>query len=171
MRLSEHFTLTEAMRSQVARRSGIDNTPGLQARENLELVAATVLEPPRVHFGIAFSPSSWFRCLELEAELCRRTIRRLLESGRIATAEEYLEKKQHPKGEAVDFEIPGIPNLVLATWLRDNLEAFDQLILEFCDPEDPAGGWVHASRSGDGRDRRQVLTFDGRTYTAGLPSL
>jgi len=150
MRLSEHFTLREAMRSQVATRLGIDNTPGLQAHENLELVAATILEPVRVHFGIPFSPLSWFRCLDLNAAIGSSP------------------RSQHVAGEAVDFEVPGIPNLALATWCRDNLETFDQLILEFWDPEDPAGGWLHASRSADGRDRRQVMTFDGRIFVNGL---
>ena len=43
---------------------------------------------------------------------------------------------QHVKGEAVDFEVPGVTNAQLAAWIRDNLD-YDQLILEFYESHDP----------------------------------
>ena len=51
---------------------------------------------------------------------------------------------QHIKGEAVDFEVPGITNLEIFYWIKDNLD-FDQLILEYYKKDVPNSGWVHAS--------------------------
>jgi zinc D-Ala-D-Ala carboxypeptidase len=47
---------------------------------------------------------------------------------------------------------------------------FDQLILEFYDGVDPNSGWVHCSYRADGQNRKQCLTFDGKTYRQGLIS-
>ena len=57
---------------------------------------------------------------------------------------------QHAKGQAVDF---------------------DQLILEFYNPDDPAGGWVHVSYNESGSNRKQVLTYDGKKFSNGLPDM
>jgi hypothetical protein len=69
---------------------------------------------------------------------------------------------QHAKGEAADFEVPGVANIELARWIRDTLD-FDQLILEFHDPDDPTAGWVHCSYRAGG-NRKQSLIYDGNTY-------
>jgi len=73
---------------------------------------------------------------------------------------------QHTRGEAADFEVPGVPNLEVARWIRDNL-VFDQLILEFYRPGQPNSGWVHCSYRID-RARREALTYAGRQYHKGL---
>ena len=51
-------------------------------------------------------------------------------------------KSQHAKGQAADFEIFGIANAELAKWITENID-FDQLILEFHNPEEPNSGWIH----------------------------
>ena len=60
-------------------------------------------------------------------------------------------------------------NLQVALWIQNNCD-FDQLILEFWKKEDndPNSGWVHCSYV-DGSNRKQVLTYDGKSYTNGLP--
>jgi len=77
---------------------------------------------------------------------------------------------QHCKGEAVDMEIPGVPNGDLAIWVRDNLD-FDQLILECYKPGVPTSGWVHCSYKDTG-NRKDVLTasvINGKmTYSPGI---
>ena len=74
---------------------------------------------------------------------------------------------QHVKGQAVDFEIPGIANGDIAAWIRFNLQ-FDQLILEAYTPGHPSSGWVHCSWTPGGR-RMSVLTFvPGKGYFNGL---
>ncbi len=149
MNLSPHFTLAEAMRSQTASRAEIDNTPPSDVIPALRNTASHILEPIRLHFGIPFSPSSWFRCLELN---------RLLKSK---------DTSQHIRGEAVDVELPGVPNRELARWVSSNLE-FDQLILEFHKKSDPASGWVHISWVPDNR-RTEVLTMGKGYVDIGLP--
>lgn len=150
MNLSKHFTLAEAGRSQIAVRHGVDNKPPEYLHGALKLVARNILEPVRFHFGIPFTPSSWYRGPELNK----------LVGG--------SEKSQHMKGEAVDIELPGIPNIDLARWIEANLE-FDQLILEFWRDDDPRAGWVHVSFN-IGHNRQDVLTIGGGIKTHGLPS-
>ena len=40
--------------------------------------------------------------------------------------------------------------------------------MEYFDKDDPAGGWIHVSYK-EGSNRKQILTFDGKSYTNGLP--
>ena len=54
--------------------------------------------------------------------------------------------------------------------VQNNVD-FDQLILEFYNPDDPAGGWIHCSYNEKGSNRKQVLTYDGKKYEGGLPDM
>ncbi len=148
MRLSPHFTLRELTRSQTAERCGIDNAPDSDQMINLRTIAQNILEPIRMTFDVPFSPSSGFRCQELNDRIGGSTT------------------SQHCKGEAVDIELPGVSNLELAEWCREHLN-FDQLILE-CWNGRPDSGWVHISKCQD--NRLEVLTFQrGVGYSVGLP--
>ena len=55
------------------------------------------------------------------------------------------------KGQAVDFEIPGVPNMETALWIKEHLD-YDQLLLEFYKEKIPDSGWVHCSYD---RERKQ----------------
>ena len=149
VRLSPHFTLGEACRSQTAVRLGIANEPPTDVAAALVRTAEIILEPCRAHFGVPFSPSSWFRCLELNRAIGSR------------------DTSQHVKGQAVDIEIPGVANLDLARFVMAEMD-YDQLILEFWDGQDPHAGWVHVSYVSAAENRRQALRFDGRSYRPGL---
>ena len=152
MRLSKNFSLEEMTRSMVAARKGIDNTPGAGEIKNLENVCYEILEPVRAHFDKPIMVSSGYRSEALcEAIGSKKT-------------------SQHAKGQAVDFEIAGVPNIKTAYWLSNNVD-FDQLILEFYKKDDPAGGWVHVSYNEKGSNRKQILTFDGKRYDNGLPEM
>lgn len=170
MRLSEHFPLWELTKSATATRLGIDNSldanTHLLCLKNLVRLAENVLEPIRAQFGVPFAPSSGFRCYALESVLCRAPMARFIDRGD-GTGSDYLETKQHPKGEAADIEIPNVSNLELASWIRDNLD-FDQLILEFYKQNDPTAGWVHVSFRED--NRNEVLTIGSGTTLRGLPT-
>lgn len=148
MKLSENFSLAELCKSSTALRCGITNTPGDAQVKALELLTKNILQPVRAHYDVAFIPSSGFRCLELNRQIKSK------------------DTSQHTKGEAVDFEVPGISNLELAKWIRDNLE-FDQLILEFWKEDDPHAGWVHCSYKEEG-NRKSVLTIGPGGTLAGL---
>ncbi len=143
-RISEHFSLWELTRSAIALRHGIQNIPAAHEIERLRLLAKHILEPVRQNFAVPFSPSSGFRAPEV---------------NRLAGSKPT---SQHILGQAADFEVPTIENRALADWIKDNLD-FDQLILEFHQPDDPKSGWVHCSyRTHD--NRKHCLIFDGRNY-------
>jgi len=152
MQLSKHFTLEEMTRSMVASRKSIDNIPGAGEIKNLENVCYEVLEPVRAHFDKPITISSGYRSEALcEAIGSKKT-------------------SQHAKGQAVDFEINGVPNIQVAYWLTNNVD-FDQCILEFYKPTDGSAGWIHCSYNEQGSNRKQVLTFDGKKYENGLPEM
>ena len=137
MKLSNNFSLAELTKSQTAVRKNIKNDPGTQEVNNLIHLAESVLQPVREHFGKPVMISSGYR----SPELCEAI-------GSSA-------KSQHAKGEAADFEIPGVDNMQLAIWINKNTD-FDQLILEYYEPGDPNSGWVHCSAVKEG-SRAQVL--------------
>ena len=140
MQLSEHFNLKEFTKSETAIRKRIDNTPNSEHAQNLKNVCEKILEPVRKHFGKPVRINSGYRGPALN------------------TAVGGSSKSQHCNGEAVDFEIDGLPNPDLAKWVAENCE-FDQIILEFYDPkEGPNSGWVHASYTSKGANRKQKLT-------------
>ena len=146
MKLSENFSLSELTKSQTAVRKGINNEPGTAEIENLIHLAEAVLQPVREHFGKPVMISSGYR------------------SPALCEAIGSSSKSQHARGEAADFEIHGVDNKELATWISKNTD-FDQLILEFYNEGDPNSGWVHCSAVTEA-PRKQVLRaskVEGRT--------
>ena len=148
MNLSKNFTLEEFEKSQTATRKGIDNKPTLEHIENLTELCVQILEPTRRNFGKPMVITSGYR----SEELCEAI-------GSKSTS-------QHAKGEAADFEMFGIDNKELAKYIKNNL-VFDQLILEFYNPDDPSSGWVHCSYSKE-ENRKQSLLYNGKDYTEWL---
>lgn len=162
--LHGNFTIREVSKSATAVRLGIDNTPSRAVLERAEQVAIHVLQPVRDHFGIPFSPNSWFRCEELERAITKTSFDRWVVRHKMEDRSYedswnmYYARKSHPKGEAVDFEVPGISNMVLYAWCRDNILEYDQLIAEFMKRDDPSAGWVHGSYRAE-RNRNQLITI------------
>ena len=148
MQLSGHFSLRELTASQTALRKGIDNKPNHDHIENLTELCTHVLEPTRRNFGKPMVISSGYR----SEELCE--------------AIGSSKNSQHAKGEAADFEMFGVDNKELAKYIKNNL-VFDQLILEFYNPDDPSSGWVHCSYSKE-ENRKQSLLYNGKDYTEWL---
>lgn len=146
--LSRHFSLDEMTRSRTASRKGIDNTPPEEVVMALRDVCVQILEAVRLHYGVPIRPSSGYRCAELNKAVGGSS------------------KSQHCRGEAVDFEIPGVSNYDLAVWISDNL-VFDQLILECYRPGNPNSGWIHVSYKA-GVNRNRVMTYSNGVYQPGL---
>jgi len=145
MMLSKNFSLAELTKSQTAERKGIPNTPTADHIYNLTALCENILQPIRNEFG-SFIVSSGYR----SPELCEAI-------GSKATS-------QHAKGEAADFEVAGISNYKLATWIEENLP-FDQLILECF--QGGNSGWIHCSYIPDGR--KETLTYNrSEGYRKGL---
>lgn len=151
-RLTANFTLEELIVSPTAKRLGLSNVPSPEHIANMKYVCEKILEPVRAHFGKPVQINSSYR------------------SPLVNKAVGGSKTSQHSNGEAVDFEIPGVPNKQLADWVADNLE-FDQVILEFYSAKDGANsGWVHASIKRNGQNRKQRLIASksksgGTTYT------
>ena len=121
MNLSAHFSLRELTKSQTATRLKLSNKPGPAETANLKALCLNVLEPVREHYGIPFSPSSGYRCPALNEAIGSS------------------DSSQHIKGQAADFEVPGLSNMDVATWVLENC-SYDQLILEFHKKKDPQSG-------------------------------
>lgn len=126
MNLSANFTLKELTKSDTATRLGLDNTPDDEQIESLRLLCENILQPVRDHFGKPVKITSGFRCPAVNQA-----------TGGSATSD-------HCKGQAVDFEIDGLPNPDVAQWIMDNLD-YTQLILEFYTQGQPNSGWIHCS--------------------------
>lgn len=142
MNLSQNFTLREATRSTTATRLGIANDPPPDVLARMAYVAENILEPVRQAFMEPVKVNSFYRSPALNKAV-----------GGKATS-------QHVTGEAVDFEVPGVPNADVAAWVRDNL-TFDQCILEFARSDDPYAGWVHVSYKADpAACRAECLTIN-----------
>ena len=148
MNLSKHFTLEEMEKSSTGIRLGIKNKAGSGEIKNLGDLCYEVLEPVRVKFDKPVTITSGYRSPELSVAI-----------GSKSTS-------QHCLGEAVDMEVLSVSNLEVALWIQNHCD-FDQLILEYYTGE-PNSGWIHVSYK-DGSNRKQVLTFDGKSYTNGLP--
>ena len=139
MKISPHFTLHEMTKSMTATRLGIDNTPDSEQEHWLRDLCKYVLEPVRGHYGKPVRVSSGFRCKKLNTAI-----------GGSKTSE-------HTLGRAADIEIIGISNLDLAKYISESDIPFNQLILEYHDPDKgPNSGWVHVSYAPE--NKRQTLT-------------
>ena len=148
MKLSKNFSLKEMTASQTAERKGINNNPNDDQITALQKLCENILQPVRDHYATPVTVSSGFR----SEELC------------VAIGSSV--NSQHAKGQAADFEIFGTPNAELAKYITERID-FDQLILEFHNPEEPNSGWIHCSYKNPEDNRKQVLrayrNSEGRT--------
>jgi len=151
MKLSEHLSLAEVIRSETAKRQGISNMPTEEHIANFKLLAENVFEKIRNNFRCPIHISSGYRSKELNA--CTK--------GASPTS-------QHSTGEAVDLDMDGsangVTNKMVFNYIKDNLE-FDQLIWEFGTNENP--DWVHVSYESTGKQRKQILKatrVDGKPH-------
>jgi zinc D-Ala-D-Ala carboxypeptidase len=134
MKISEHLSLSEVIRSESAKRNGISNMPTPEHIENFKILAAKVFEPIREHFGVPIRISSGYRSAELNKCV----------NGSSTS--------QHSSGEAIDIDqdYTTITNKQVFEYIKDNL-TFDQLINEF------DYSWVHVSYKANGKQRGEVL--------------
>ena len=137
MNISDHISLKEAIRSNTAKRLGIDNMPDNDTLVTMQITAQHLFEPLRNHFNEPIYISSFYRCEELNKAI-----------GGSASS-------QHCKGEAIDIDdvYSKVTNADFFNYIKDRLE-FDQLIWEFGDDENP--DWVHVSYN-LGRNRMRIL--------------
>jgi len=125
MKLTENLTLSEAIRSETAKRKYIDNTPAGIVVDNLKLTAEKIFQPIRDHFKKPIYVSSMYRCERL--------------NGVIGGAPH----SKHITGQAIDLDNDGtdVSNKDIFNYIKNNLQ-FDVLIWEF---GDDSPNWVHCS--------------------------
>jgi hypothetical protein len=139
MKLSKNLSLAEVTKSNTANRLGIDNTPDEWEVENLKAIAEEVFQPLRDTFKTPIYVSSGYRSKELNVAIGGST------------------RSQHIQGRALDLDADvfgGCTNGEIFRWILNNL-AFDQLIWEFGDSDNP--DWVHVSYVRDGLNRGRCL--------------
>jgi hypothetical protein len=129
MKLSDNFTIEEAIRSTKAVSLGIDNSMTSAILREAEWFATMVLQPIRDRIDLPFDITSWYRSPALNKAV----------GGKPTSA--------HLSGTAIDFNIRGMStaltfDTVLRT-LKDLRIPFDQLI---CERNTKTGAtWVHLS--------------------------
>ena len=140
MKLSENLSLSEVIRSESAKRRGIDNMPTPEHLANLKVIAEKIFQPIRENFRVPIHISSGYRSKALNTAI----------GGSLTS--------QHCTGEALDIDMDGSPhgvsNLDIFNFIKDKLD-FDQLINEF--PKNGNPDWVHVSYKVKGGNRKQVL--------------
>ena len=137
--ISTHLTYAEAVRSDSAKRLGIDNTPNGGQIERMKTLAQKIFEPLREYAGVPIYVSSFFR------------------SEALNKAMKGAKGSQHTYGEAMDLDADmfgGITNKDIFYYIKDNLE-FDQLIWEGGNDDNP--DWVHVSFTYKYDNRKEVL--------------
>lgn len=146
MNISEHISMKEALRSNTAKRLGIDNMPDNDTLVTMQITAEHIFEPLRNKFNEPIYISSFYRSPELNKAIGGSS------------------SSQHCKGEAIDIDdvYSKASNADFFNYIKDKLE-FDQLIWEFGNDENP--DWVHVSYS-LGKNRMRILKAikeNGRT--------
>ena len=147
MKISDHITYREGVKSNTARRRGIENNPNEDELKNMELLANEVFEPLRKWVGGPIKVNSFFRSEELNKAIGGST------------------RSQHCQGQAMDIDdtFRHKTNAEMFKYIKDNLD-FDQIIWEFGDEENP--DWVHISYVSPERNRNRCLKAvreNGRT--------
>jgi hypothetical protein len=138
MKISEHISFKEAIKSNTALRRGINNEPDDYQITNMVNIAHNVFEPLREYVGGPIKINSMFRCEELNEAIGGSS------------------RSQHCEGRAIDLDdtFGYKTNAEMFDYIRKNL-SFDQLIWEFGDDNNPA--WVHVSYISEDENRGRVM--------------
>ncbi|OPZ79371.1 MAG: Peptidase M15 [Alphaproteobacteria bacterium ADurb.Bin438] len=147
MKLSKNFKLGEFLYSPLAIKNGIKNIPNEVHIANLKDLCV-IMQDIRDYWGLPVTITSGYRCEELNK----------LVGG--------AKNSQHTKGQACDFIIKGVDNIVIVKALKQLKEQgkinYDQLILE--------PNWVHISYN-DMNNRGEELTKTKKGYKIGFENI
>ena len=132
MQLSEHFHLSEFVRSETANAMGINNAPPPEVARRLHMLCLRVLEPVRQRLNAPIIVTSGYRSLRLNSAI-----------GGSPTS-------QHIKGEAVDIYTGAMDASDLHALIISTVPEFDQIYLH------RKNNFVHVSYR-VGANRNQVL--------------
>ena len=138
MKISEHISYKEAIKSNTATRLNIKNEPNDYEVTNMVGVAVNVFEPLREYVGGPIKINSMFRCQDLNRAIGGSS------------------RSQHCEGRAIDLDdtFGYKTNAEMFNFIKENL-SFDQLIWEFGDDSNP--DWVHVSYVSEEENRKRVM--------------
>lgn len=136
MNLSKNFTLAELTTTS----TGLPNDPTGTAIDCLTALATNILQPLRDHLQRPITVTSGYRSPEVNKAV----------GGKLDS--------QHGRGEAADIVVPGMAPEAVAQTIIDLRLPYDQVIIERANGK----AWVHVSYSP--RNRREVLTYNGKSY-------
>lgn len=144
MKLTEHFSLEEMLRSDIAIKYGIKNEPETpeeaeEVKKNLLAICTKILEPLREYMQQPIYINSAYRCKKLN---------KILHSSSPTS--------QHLTGSAVDIRISSVEQMNKMVGFIKTIE-FDQLIIEQNSCE---SRWLHVSYNRTGKNRKQVLRIN-----------
>ena len=140
--ITKHVSYKEVIRSDTAKRKGIENVPTKRQLVRIRILCRKVFEPLREFLRVPVFFSSVFRSSELNKAL------------RGAKGSQHLADN----GAAMDLDADVFgytTNKDIGDYIRENLE-FDQLIYEDWKYNDYA--WIHISYN-EGKNRNQVLVM------------
>ena len=138
---TEHFTMSEMLRSDTAIKKKIWNGATREQEQNLQALMGAILEPLRQRYGKAITISSGFRNAQVNKAV-----------GGVADS-------QHTKGEAADITAGSkMENQRLARLIVSMNLPFDQLI------DEEGYAWVHVSYKRVGDNRGQILRYKNKRY-------
>jgi zinc D-Ala-D-Ala carboxypeptidase len=132
MRLSDHFHMSEFVRSTTAQKLGISNVPPPEATLKLQALSLRCLEPLRLALQRPIRITSGYRCHQLNDAV-----------GGSSTS-------QHTRGMAADISVDGMTAEQLRDFAIAVLPEFDQIYAH------ASRNFVHISYN-TGANRNQIL--------------
>ena len=138
-----YFELSEFIRSNEAKKKGIDNTPTWEVVEHLEELVEKILDPLRAAYGMPIKVTSGYRCPALNKAV-----------GGVASS-------VHMSGWAADLQVGGSFSKFrdfVVEWVRKTGTKFDQILLE----KDKKGNqWIHIGLYNNaGQQRGQIKVMN-----------
>ena len=147
MKLSKNLSYEEVVRSETAKRHGINNDPSPRQLEVIKNLAVNLIQPVRDYFGVKIYVSSVYRSPELNAKV-----------GGAASSDHMVLSDV----AAIDIDqdvyesATGVSNADIFYFIYDNLD-YNKLIWEFGDKKKP--DWVHVSFSTDKKKNERKNTY------------
>lgn len=125
-KLSKYVTLQMVVKSDTAKKKGIDNTPSDTDVENLKQVCLLIYDKLYEQFNGKIQINSGYR------------------SPKLNEAVGGSKTSGHLTGKALDIDgIEGVKNSDIFNYIKNNISNFDQLIWEYGNKSEP--NWVHIS--------------------------
>lgn len=138
--MATYFTLAELLKSNTAKKNGIDNTPTFEVVDHLRELTEKILDPLRAAWGKPIRVSSGYRCPKLNSAV----------KGSATSV--------HMIGYAADLQTSGsfskFRDFVVA-WFKSTNTKFDQLLLER--DEKTGDQWIHIGLYNNAGQQRGIV--------------